>query len=113
MTRKYEVTSYGVKLPTLSDNLSLSLYLESFISLLVGMLVLFRPSIISVEANSVVQMVIPAISMLVAFGIQIFNAWRNTVVKSKLIMSSSHAGRDVMLMTSAEYKSAFSPQIEV
>lgn len=102
MSRKVEVTSYGLKLPSLSDNFAISMYMESFLSLVLGLIILFHPSLVNARENSVIQMVIPAICITIAFTIQIFNTWRNTVVKTRI--AALNHDRNIQVLTTNEYK---------
>ncbi len=105
MERKVEVTHYGIKLPSLSDNFAISMYMQSTVSMILGLVILFRPSAISAQNNSVIQMVIPAICITVAFLIQMVNAWRITITKSKLLAAAGE--NHVEVLTTSEYKYYF------
>lgn len=102
--RKLTVTTDGIILPSMGDNLSWSIYAESFASFVLGMVVLFKPSAISVQSDTVLQMIIPTISIVLVFALQSINIWRNTSTK-KAVISRAFNTRDnnITVMSKNEY----------
>ena len=97
--RKLTVTTDGIILPSMGDNLSWSIYAESFVSFILGMIILFRPSAISVQSDTVLQMIIPVVSITLVFALQSLNIWRNTSMKKAVIQHSNK----VSVMSKYEY----------
>lgn len=97
--RKMSVTADGIVLPSMGDNLSWSIYVESFGSFILGIIVLFKPSAISVQSDTVLQMVIPVLSIVLVFALQTLNIWRNTSMKKAAIQQDTR----VTVMSKHEY----------
>ena len=102
--RKIAVTADGIILPSMGDNLSWSIYVESFASFVLGMVVLFKPSAISVQSDTVLQMVIPTISIILVFALQSVNIWRNTSMKKAVISRAFNTkNNNITIMSKNEY----------
>ena len=99
--RKISVTEDGVILPSVSDNLSLSIYVQSFLSFGMGILTLFKPSIIGIKQGTALQMAIPVLGIMIALLIEVFNMWRNSAIKKAAI----EKGSKITVMTKYEYQS--------
>lgn len=97
--RKVTVTADGIVLPSMGDNLSWSIYAESFASFVLGVIILFRPSAISVQSDTVLQMIIPVVSITLVFALQTLNVWRNTSMRKAVIQHNSK----VTVMSKHEY----------
>ena len=97
--RKLTVTTDGIILPSMGDNLSWSIYAESFVSFILGMIILFRPSAISVQSDTVLQMIIPVVSIALVFALQSLNIWRNTSMKKAAIAGNTR----ITVMSKHEY----------
>jgi hypothetical protein len=65
---------------------------------------LFKPSAISVQSDTVLQMVIPTISIILVFALQSVNIWRNTSMKKAVISRAFNTkNNNITIMSKNEY----------
>lgn len=81
------ITENGFRLPNWADSTSIAGFLTSGVAVLFGLLIAIRPSLISTQDESMVQALIPSLSVAIAAGVQVINMIRQFAV-NKVVAAS-------------------------